>query len=283
MNQAIIVNKKSGYTSRDVINKLNKILNTKKIGHTGTLDPMASGVLVCLVGKYTKLAHLITSEDKEYNATIKLGVFTDTLDITGTVLKTEDITSLDKNEIINVLNSFIGEYKQTIPIYSAKHVNGKRLYEYARNNEDVELPENIVNIKEIELLEYNNDLITFRVLVSKGTYIRSLIQSICEKLNVIGTMTSLKRTKQGKFDIKDSFTLEEIEEYKYKALKITDVMDVSIIELNNDLYKNIINGNKIEYDLDGYILFKKDNKEIALYYFENKIGRLKILINEELL
>ncbi len=277
MNFGIVINKEQNYTSRDVINKLNHILNIKKIGHTGTLDPMATGVLVCLVGKYTKLVSLIMDEDKEYIASIKLGIKTDTLDITGNILDTSEIKKCDTLEIENVLNSFLGEYHQIIPLYSAKRINGKRLYEYARIKEEVKLPENIVNIKEIELLDYHDDLIKFRVVVSKGTYIRSLIQSICDKLSCYGTMNELIRTRQGKFDIKHAYTLNDIENNSYQKLSIEDLLDVEVMELPNALEKNILNGNKIELNKKGYILFKKNEQEIALYYFHNNIGKLKIL------
>ena len=278
-NIGLIINKDKNLTSRDVVNKLTHILNNKKIGHTGTLDPIATGVLVCLTGKYTKLVDLITTLDKEYIAEIKLGVKTDTEDITGNILKTTKVKEYSKKEIINVLNNLVGEYEEEIPLYSAVHVNGKRLYEYARNNEEVELPKRKVEIKEIELLDYHSDLIQFRVVVSKGTYIRSLIQTICGSLNTIGTMNNLVRTRQGKFKIEDAYTLKDIKNNNYKPLKIQDLIDLQEIELDNVLYKKVINGNQIEDNLNGYILYKYNNEDIALYYFESGIGKLKILFN----
>ena len=181
MNQVLVVNKSINLTSRDVVNKLNSIFKTKKIGHTGTLDPMATGVLVCVFGKYTKLVDYLSQTDKEYLASIKLGIETDTWDIMGNIIKKEKVKKFSVKEINDVLQSFVGIYKQQIPLYSAKHVNGKRLYEYARLNEPVKLPENEVEIKKIEFISYENAEITFKVLVSKGTYIRSLIQSILEQ------------------------------------------------------------------------------------------------------
>ena len=139
MNGIIVVNKPKGITSRDVVNKVCKILNTKKVGHTGTLDPIASGTLVLCIGNATKLVEELTSYDKEYIATVKLGVLTDTLDTTGKVLKRQN-TELKKEELIKTLNSFIGTYEQEVPIYSAVKINGKKLYEYARCNIDVTLP-----------------------------------------------------------------------------------------------------------------------------------------------
>ena len=277
MNEIIVINKEKGLTSRDVVNKLSKILNTKKIGHTGTLDPLATGVLVLLIGKYTKLANIITSLEKEYIAEIKLGISTDTLDITGTIIEENRNYNILKEDILRVFNSFIGKYEQTIPKYSAVHLNGKRLYEYARNDIEVELPKKEVEIKELELLEFTNDIIKFRSFVSKGTYIRSLIQDICASLNVLGTMNNLERTKQGIFKISNSYTLKDIENNNYKSLNLEDVLDLKIIELNDELYKKVINGNKINDDYEGFILYKRDNVDVALYYFENNIGKLIIL------
>lgn len=276
-NLILIVNKPKDYTSRDVVNKLSKILGTKKIGHTGTLDPMATGVLVCLTGKYTKLVDMITSLEKEYIATIKLGFKTDTLDITGNVIEENSNYNITKEKIIKVLNSFKGKSTQTVPLYSAVHIDGKRLYEYARNGIEVELPKRDITINDIELLDFNDDLIKFRVVVSKGTYIRSLVEDICVKLNVLGTMSELTRSKQGVFSIEDSYNLEDIENNSYKSISLEEVLKLEIIELDDDLYKKVINGNKLELKYNGYVLFKKDNNDIALYYFEDNLGRLKIL------
>ena len=276
-NLILVVNKEKDFTSRDVINKLSKILNNKKIGHTGTLDPLATGVLVCLTGKYTKLVDMITALEKEYIAEIKLGIKTDTLDITGNVLETSEIEPFNLEYIKETLNSFIGKYEQVVPKYSAVQINGKRLYEYARNNEEIELPKRLVEIKNIELLSYEKDSIKFKVLVSKGTYIRSLIQDICDKLNTIGTMNSLVRTKQGNFHIEKSYSLDDILNGNYKSIKLEDVIDLNVINLDSDLYKKVINGNRLELPYNEYILFKKDNIDIALYYFEKHKGYLKIL------
>lgn len=277
-NEIIVVNKPIDYTSRDVVNKLIRIKGTKKIGHTGTLDPLATGVLVCVTNKYTKLVEIITGLEKEYIASIKLGISTDTLDITGEVIKSSNTEYYDEDYIKKILNSFVGEYSSEVPLYSAVRVNGKRLYEYARNNIEVDVPIRNVYIKEIELIDYKDDIITFRVVVSKGTYIRSLIQSICDKLNTCGTMSSLVRTKQGNFKIEDSYSLEDIEKGNYKSLSIKDVLDVSVVELDSTLFKKVINGNKLKLQYNGYVLFVKDNEEIALYEFLNNIGKLKIML-----
>ena len=282
MNKIIVISKSASLTSRDVVNKLSKILGTKKIGHTGTLDPMAEGVLVCLVGKYTKLASILTSEEKEYISEIKLGMNTDTLDITGNITEEREVSKINKDEIIKVFNSLTGEYNQTIPLYSAVHVNGKRLYEYAREGKKVELPQNKVFIKELELLDYQDNIIKFRCVVSKGTYIRSLIQTICENLNTIGVMSSLVRTRQGKFKLEDAYTLEEIQNKQYKSLNIEDVLEITQVNLENNrnILHLVLNGNKLYLDYNDYVLFKLNEEEIALYNFKNNEGRLIIKIKE---
>ena len=203
MNGILIVNKSDGFTSRDVVNKLSKVFNTKKIGHTGTLDPIAKGVLVVVLGKYTKLCEDLTQTYKEYIATFKLGILTDTLDITGNVID-EKSCNVSEEEIRNVISNYKCVYNQEVPIYSSVKINGRKLYEYARNGEEVALPKREVDIKSIEVLEINKDIIKIKCLVSKGTYIRSLIRDIGESLNTHATMTDLIRTKQGIFDIKDS-------------------------------------------------------------------------------
>jgi tRNA pseudouridine55 synthase len=207
MHGVLVINKESGPTSRDVVNEVSRILNTKKIGHTGTLDPIASGLLVLCIGKATKLVNFITSSDKEYIASFKIGVKTDTGDITGKVIE-EVKGSLRSKDVKNVLLKFPKVYNQEVPIYSAVKIKGKKLYEYARANEEVKLPSREVEIKELELISFKGKTITFRALVSKGTYIRSLINDICKKLNTVGTMTSLVRTKQGNFSIDNSFTVK---------------------------------------------------------------------------
>lgn len=270
MNGLIVVNKDINVTSRDVVNKLNKILNTKKIGHTGTLDPIATGVLVCLIGKYTKLVPLITSYDKEYIATIKLGIKTDTGDITGNILEQKDF-NITKEDILNVFNNFPKEYVQTVPIYSAVKVNGKKLYEYARTGEYVELPKREVKINCLELLDFSNDTITFKANVSKGTYIRALIEDICEKLNVFGTMSSLIRTKQGNFNIEDAKKIEDIENNNYRLQSIHDFLNCEVIEIPDNLYKTISNGGVInnEFGIKDKVIFTYDNKDIAIYEVAN--------------
>ena len=273
MNGIIIVNKEKDYTSRDVVNIVGKHLKTKKIGHTGTLDPMAEGVLVIVVGKCTKLTDYLTSEYKEYIAEFKLGNETDTLDSTGKIIKVSK-KEVSNEEIIKVIDSFKGEYEQEVPMYSSVKINGKKLYEYARNNEDIKLPTRKVSIKEIELLNIGH-VIKIRCLVSKGTYIRSLIRDIGEKLGTYATMTSLVRTKSGNFNIEDSFKIEDIKNNIYKIISIEEVFkNYPKISISASEYKKISNGCKLDNKYNSeYVLFYYNDKLICIYkeYEKSKI------------
>lgn len=271
MDKLLVVNKEKNLTSRDAVNNLTKIFNTKKIGHTGTLDPIATGVLVCLFGKYTKLVDLLTSLDKEYIAEIKLGIKTDTGDITGSIIENKKY-NITKEEIIKVFKEFPSKYKQIVPKYSAVKINGKKLYEYARNNIEIELPKREVSIFSLELIDYEKDIIKFKTHVSKGTYIRSLIEDICEKLGTIGTMNNLIRTKQGGFDIKDSFTLEDIKNGNFKFQNIHEFLKYPSIEINDELIKIIKNGGRIKniYNVQDKVIFTYQGEDIAIYETNNE-------------
>ena len=279
MDALVVVNKPKGLTSRDVVNELNHIFATKKIGHTGTLDPLATGVLVCLIGRYTKLVNLITSYDKEYIFEIKLGVKTDTGDSTGIIIAT-DTNEVSASKLKEVVSSFPKEYDQEVPIYSAVKINGKKLYEYARENKTITLPKRHVHIYSLELLEYNNHLVTCKCKVSKGTYIRSLIQDICANLNTLGTMNNLVRTKQGKFDISDSYTLEDIKNGEFKLLNIKEFLDYPTVELDDNLINKVINGNTIPntYNIKDKVIFTYQNKDIAIYEINEKYLKPYIML-----
>ena len=274
LNGLIIINKPTNMTSRDVVNILCKKLQTKSIGHIGTLDPIATGVLVCLIGKYTKLTNILMNHDKEYIASFKLGLLTDTLDITGKILK-EDSYNINKEIVERVLNSFIGTYNQEVPIYSAVKINGKKLYEYARQNEQIDLPKREVIIYSLDLLSIEDGIITIKTKVSKGTYIRSLIRDIGIKLETNATMTSLKRTKLGNFNLEDAYSLEDIDNNNYKILLLEDFLDLEIINLNDNDYFKVKNGQILDINTNKYILFKYQNNNVALYQkYQNKVKPL---------
>lgn len=265
MNGFILVNKKKDMTSRDVVNILTKILNTKKIGHTGTLDPFAEGILLVAVNKGLKVVKLLNYKDKEYIAKVKLGIKTDTLDITGKILE-EKKEELNKEELAPVLKSFIGKYSYEVPIYSAIKVNGKKLYEYARNDQKVELPIKESYIYDIKLIDFKDNSFTFSVKVSNGTYIRALVRDISKKLNKLMTLEELTRTKVDNLLIENSYTLEDIKNNNFKLLKINDLLNYKEVELSRDLEDKVLNGNKIKLDeKEDNILFIKEKEEIAVY------------------
>lgn len=263
MNGAIVINKEKNMTSRDVVNKLNKILKTKSIGHIGTLDPLATGVLVCLIGKYTKLSSIMVNHDKEYIASFKLGMLTDTLDITGNILK-EETYHLNKDLLEKALKELTTTYMQEVPIYSAVKVNGKKLYEYARNNEEVTLPKKEVTIYSLELINITNDIITIKTKVSKGTYIRALINDIGQKLNTNGTLISLERTSLDKFKISDAYSLKDVLGGNYKLLSIEDLINCKVINIDDNLLFKVKNGQRLKMN-DEYVLFKYNSLNVALY------------------
>lgn len=264
MDGIVLINKEEGLTSRDVVNKIVKKLNLKKVGHAGTLDPIAKGLLVIGIGKGTKILDLLTINTKEYIATSKIGIETDTLDISGNILNKTNDFSLKREELINTLNSFIGSYYQEVPKYSAVKINGKKLYEYARNDLNVDLPKRLITIYKIELLEFNKNEFTFKVLASKGTYIRSLIRDIGIKLNLSMTMKELIRTKSGKFNLSDSYNISD----DFKIIPIYKALDYPVIKITNEiLLKKIKNGNKINLDCsyDTITLIDNLNNTLAIY------------------
>ena len=267
----IVVNKEKDMTSFDVVNEISHLFGIKKVGHTGTLDPMAEGILIICIGKATKIVELLTAKDKEYVAGVKLGIKTDSYDITGNILDTKEVKDIENLE--EVILSYKKTYLQEVPIYSAVKVDGKKLYEYARNNKEVELPKKEVTIKKIELLEKDKDAFIIKTLVSKGTYIRSLINDIGNSLNIYATMTSLNRTKQGKVTINDSYKLNDIKSNNYKYYKIEEVLEYPIIRVDEDLEFKIKNGVKIKntFEIENKVLFvNKNNKLLGIYEKNNE-------------
>ena len=209
------LNKPIGWTSFDVCKKVKGITKEKKVGHGGTLDPFAEGVLIIGTGVDTKKLNTISNENKSYNASLQLGSYTDTWDIDGKVIFKKKVPMLSEDLINNVLKSFIGNYSQTPPMYSAKKINGKKLYEYARKNITIERPSVMLKIYSISLNSYNNNNISFSVDCSKGTYIRVLGKEIAEKLGTLGYLNGLVRTKVGNFCISESKSIEQfIESWK---------------------------------------------------------------------
>ena len=229
MDGIILVNKEKDFTSHDVVSIVKKITESK-VGHTGTLDPNATGVLPLLIGNATKISKYLINHDKEYEAVIQLGKKTTTADIEGEVIEEKEVPEKIYIECENILKSFIGKQKQTPPAYSAIKVNGKKLYSYAREGIKIEIEPRNIEIYNIELMNINKEekQISFRVSCSKGTYIRSLCEDIADKLGTVGYMKDLKRTKVGDFEIKEAITIDELKE-KFEKNDFSDVITIENI------------------------------------------------------
>ena len=270
MDGILVVKKEKNYTSHDIVAIVKKITKTK-VGHTGTLDPMATGVLPLLLGEGTKLSKYLIEHDKIYIATIKLGQKTDTQDSEGQVIEEKEvnIALLNEENVKTILNNLKGRQVQTPPIYSAIKVNGKKLYEYARKNQKVEIPKREIEIYEMELIGINESekTITFKVHCSKGTYIRSLCETISEKLETVGYMKELNRIKVGSFSENKAVTLEEIKENAKNKEFWTENM-ITIEEFFKDKPKILLPEYKLKLFLNGVNLSPKAQDGIYRIYNE---------------
>ena len=293
MNGVILINKEKNISSFGVVAKIRKILNIKKVGHTGTLDPEATGLLPILVGNGTKISKYLIEHDKTYIAKLKLGIKTTTADGEGDILEKDDFKLNKKNEDLykNVFNSFIGKSTQIPPIYSAIKVDGKKLYEYARKNEEVEIKPREIEIYDIKVININYDEneIDFEVSCSKGTYIRTLCEDIAEKLETCGYMKELKRTRVNNFKIEYSISLEELEQNKdnEEFLKNNVISIEKVFENKNKINLNkrktelFLNGVKLTYNLeDDIYLVYSNNVFLGLGIVQNKLLKRDVIVDE---
>ena len=291
MNGIIIVNKQKGCTSHDIVYKIKKMVN-EKVGHTGTLDPMAEGVLPILIGKGTLLSKYLINHDKKYIVKLQLGTKTDTADSEGEIIEEHQVNTelLNKENITNVLKLFIGKQKQIPPIYSAIKVNGKKLYEYARKGQEIELKPRQIEIYDINLISYSleKNQIEFEVFCGKGTYIRSLCEDIAKKFETVGYMKSLKRIQVGEFKIENSVKIDELEQninneefINSKIISIEKLFcEKSSIKLNNRKLQLFLNGVRItqEYDDDIYKIYKENNEFVGIGTIEKQLLKRDIVI-----
>ena len=288
MDGIIVINKPIGCTSYNIVYRVKKIFK-EKVGHTGTLDPLATGVLPILIGKGTKLSNYLMEHDKEYIATLKLGKKTDTLDAEGEVIEEREVDDniFNKDKIDEVLNKFIGKIEQIPPLYSAIKVNGKKLYEYARNGQNVEVKPRQVEIYKINLLNIDKEQkeIKFKVNCSKGTYIRTLCLDIAEKLGSIGYMSSLQRTRVGRFKLEDAITIDELEkneqnnEFLNKNLISIEAIFIDKEVINLDDTKSFLNGVKIKIKKeDGIYRIYNNNNFMGTGIIENNLLKRDLVI-----
>lgn len=292
MDGILIARKEKGYSSNYVVRTVKKLTKTK-VGHVGTLDPMATGVLPLILGDGTKLAKYLVEHDKIYESIVQLGQKTETADIEGHVIEEKEVNEslLNKENIEKIFKSLLGKQIQIPPIYSAIKVKGKKLYEYARNNQTVEVPKREIEIYEMKLVEVNNKskTITFKVHCSKGTYIRSLCETIAQKLETVGYMKELNRVKVGNFSIDQAVTLEEIE----NNINSEDFLDehfITIEKFFNNKPIIILDDYKLKLFLNGvqltrkeendiYKIYNKERKFIGIGVIENNLLKRDIIIN----
>lgn len=292
MNGILIINKEKGCTSHDIVYKVKKIFN-EKVGHTGTLDPLAEGVLPILIGKGTLCSKYLINHDKKYIVNLALGQKTETADLEGKIIEEKNIPdkSLTQSKIEKVLKSFIGKQQQMPPIYSAIKVNGKKLYEYARKGQNVEIKPREIEIYDIKLMNIDaqKKQIQYEVFCGKGTYIRSLCEDIAEKLETVGYMESLKRIQVGDFKIEDSSKIQELEENKedtkYLESKIISVEEIfknkEKIELDDKKMQLFLNGVKItqNQENDIYRIYDKNEKFIGIGIIQDKLLKRDIILD----
>ena len=292
MNGILVINKPKNSTSHDIVYRAKKLLN-EKVGHTGTLDPNATGVLPLLIGKGTQISKYLINHDKIYQAQIQLGEKRTTGDIEGEIIEQKEVieANLQKENIEKVFEKIKGKQKQNPPIYSAIKVKGKKLYEYARKGESIEIEPREIEIYNIKLLNIDkiNKTIDFEVECSKGTYIRSLCEDIAERLGNIGYMKELKRIKVGEFNLKDSITIEELEEninnkefLKSKIISIEQYFQNSpTLELQENKIKLLLNGVQLEYNLNDnlYKIYNTKKEFIGLATVKNKLLKRDVILN----
>ena len=272
MQGIIIINKPQGFTSQDVVSKVKKILNVKKAGHTGTLDPLATGVLPVLLGNYTKLSKYLIEHDKTYVAKIKLGQKSSTGDLEGEIIETKDVNEkiFEEEFLRNIIKTFHGKQTQIPPMYSAIKVDGKKLYEYARQGLEVEVKPRKIEINDIDLISFNKEENELEIIVScsKGTYIRVLCEDIAKKLNTVGTMSYLNRIRVDKFNIENAITFEELEENKNNEKFLEEKIFI-MEEIFNELPKLKLNSRKLELFLNGVMLTFNNQEGLYNIYDEN--------------
>ena len=270
MDGILVIHKEAGMTSHDVVAQLRRILHIKKIGHSGTLDPQATGVLLVLVGKACKALPYLEDTDKEYIATMRLGERYDTDDIWGELQERKEVTPI--SDFQSVLNEFKGDIKQYPPMVSSVRVNGRKLYEYARNHETVERPLRDVSIYDIEAI--HDEILEFRVACSSGTYIRSLCVDIAEKTGNLGCMSSLVRTKVGRFSLEDASTLDDVRNGNFKLHTLMELFD-GYTKVAYEPIQDVFHGKKIRLKCDAdEVMITHDEEIVAVYQrIENDVYR----------
>lgn len=277
MNGFYLIDKDSNWTSRDVCNKIQHLLHEKKVGHTGTLDPFATGLLLVTIGNGTKAGTFLEEFDKEYVASLYLGKKTSTGDLTGEVVEESKVPAFSKDDVIKALNSLTGEIDQIPPMTSAVHYQGQKLYKLAHEGIEVEREPRRVNIKKLDLIEINDNVITFKCLVSKGTYIRVLGEDIAKALGTVGHLTSLRRTATGPYKVEDAIKLTQVTEIPCKSIYDILSQHLPVWVVPEELTKRVTDGasikvSEIDASYDKILVTNKDGIALAVYKrYENDI------------
>ena len=265
----LFIDKEEGLTSQRVDSMIKKKFDLPKAGHLGTLDPFATGLLIVATNDATKFMSMIPDADKSYRASLKFGISTDTDDYTGTVLKQEAIPELTEEQIKDVLFSFIGKQKQKVPLYNAKHINGVRSYVLLRQGIEFEPPVIDIEVKDIRFISYVDNTLTFEADVSKGTYIRSLGRDIADKLNTIGNLVALRRTRVGQYSVDEANKISVTNEDSFKTIE-TMFPEIEVYDCPEELKGPVYYGNKVHLDCtDEKVFIHIDGKLVALYVKED--------------
>ena len=265
LSGSLLINKEIGLTSRQEVNNISRRLGEKKVGHIGTLDPFADGLLIVLLGSSTKISPFLETMDKTYLATLKLGEKTNTGDLTGEVVETKEIPELSKDKISAVLHSFLGKSSQIPPLFSALKVNGQEMYKYARKGIKIERKPREIEVFKIDLVSFEKNKITFLAKVSKGTYIRTLGEDIAEKLETVGHLTKLTRTEIGPYSLKDAKKSSEVSEEDLLLIERM-LSHIKTFEVDEDLAKKALNGMHFRLPIDDENILLKDKDGIIAYY-----------------
>ncbi len=287
MDGVIVIDKPKNFTSHDVVNIARKVLKTKRIGHTGTLDPNATGVLVLCVNRATKLVKYFEQDQKAYQATIRLGIKTDTDDITGKVIDQADPSDVKEEAIKAALEGFLGKQLQTPPNYSAVKINGKKLYELARR--EIHIPN--LKPREIEVFDIGSPEIRYEdealfvdvnFSVSKGTYIRSIARDLGEKLGVFGTLQALRRTEVGQFKLSDAVSIEQLRAGQVEVADPFPFLNMQTISVDPKLKHYIANGRFLDLEmfpeLTDTIIYSKDGEVLAIYYYDAQKDKMRMSV-----
>lgn len=279
MDGVLIINKPKGYTSHDIVNIVKKQLNITKVGHAGTLDPNATGVLPVLIGNATKISKYLIEHDKVYIAELKLGEKSSTGDLEGEIIEKKSVPKLNEDQIKDTLKLFLGKQQQIPPMYSSIKINGKKAYEYARKGLKVEMEPREIEIMNISLIKFQDNIITFKVKCSKGTYIRVLCEDIAKSLGTVGLMKELCRIKVNEFDIKNSVTLDDIKNGNVQVINIEEIFKLqSCIKLNNRETKLFLNGVKLSVNKSDDLYRIYNSTLLGLGLVENNLLKRDVIV-----